>query len=89
MGRRKSRIREAVNRALYQGLVDYRIVYVDRDPEVGERLRELAVSRVARVTGWALYLDDGETVIPLHRIVEIRDSRGRTIWRRSGGQGTG
>jgi len=89
LARRKSRIREAINRFIYQGRLDYRIVYVDRDPVVGQRLGEVEAARVSRVTGWAIYLDDDYTVIPLHRVVEIRDPEGRTVWRRSGGQDTG
>jgi len=89
VARRRSRIREAINRYIYQGRLDYRIVYVDRDPIAGQRLAWFEASRVRRITGWAVYLDDDYTVIPLHRIVEIRDPRGRTVWKRSGGQDTG
>ncbi len=87
--KRRSRIRQEVNKLIWTGAGDHRIVYVDRDPLLGERLRELPVSRVERASEWALYLDDGDTVIPLHRIVEIRDPEGRTVWRRSRGRDTG
>ena len=82
MARRRSVIRSWVNRILHQGLAGYRIMYLDRGEGGEARLRPLEPSRIARVTGWAVYLDDGYTVIPLHRIVEIRDERGRVVWRR-------
>jgi len=88
MAKRRSRIREAVNRAIYTGHTDYQIVYIDRTPEQGARLKSVEARRITRVTGWAVYLDDDWTVIPLHRIVEIRDREGRVVWRRSGGKDT-
>jgi len=80
LARRRSAIREWVNRVLYAG-GGYQIMYVDRDPVAGERLRRLEVERIVRVTGWAVYLDD-DSVIPLHRIVEVRDHEGRVVWSR-------
>lgn len=89
MTRRRSRIRQEINKIIYTGRgKDYRIVYLDRTREYGARLRELSFKRIRKVTEWALYLDDDETVIPLHRVVEIRDERGRSVWRRSGEQDT-
>lgn len=82
MAKRRSVIRSWVNKLIHAGLHGYRIIYVDRGEDGEARLRPLDPSRITRVTGWALYLDDGETVIPLHRIVEIRDDRGRVVWRR-------
>lgn len=86
MGRRRSRIRQEVNRVLYSGDPSrYVIVYIDRDPFTGrQRLRELPADRVAGVNEWAMLLDDGDTVIPLHRVVEIRDRSGRVTWSRRG-----
>ncbi len=87
---RRGAIREWVNRARYWDR-SLQIYYVDRDPVAGERLRRLDSSRITRVTGWAVYLDD-DTVIPLHRIVEVRDREGRIVWSRRGssrGPGTG
>jgi len=80
LGRRRSEIRQLINRILYTGW-SVRVYYVDRDPVRGERLAVLPLERVSRVTGWAVVLDD-ETVIPLHRIVEVRDLEGRIVWSR-------
>ncbi len=84
--RKRSRIKQEINKMIFTGKKNYVIVYIDRSRDTGIRLRELPISKVARVTEWALYLDDDYTVIPLHRVVEIRDREGRIIWRRSGGQ---
>jgi len=89
LGRRRSRIKQEINKLLYtSGNEGFKIVYIDRTRETGARLKELTIERIERVTEWAIYLDDGDTVIPLHRIVEIRDREGRTVWRRSGGKDT-
>jgi len=64
---------------------DYMVVVLDRDEEGVARLKEIPLNRVERVTGWAMYLDDGYTVIPLHRVYMVKDKRGRVVWRR--GQG--
>ena len=87
MARRRSRIREAINRALHTG-GDYIVYYRHRDPERGEVLRGVGIGEVSRVTGWAMELRGGDT-IPLHRVVEIRDSSGRVVWRRGAGWSTG
>ncbi|WP_427972281.1 DUF504 domain-containing protein [Acidilobus sp.] len=82
MSKRRSVIRQVINRALMSGRPqDYIIIYVDRDPQAGQRLVELNASRIAAVSEWALTLDDGDTVIPLHRVVEVRGPNGET-WRR-------
>jgi uncharacterized protein (UPF0248 family) len=84
VARRKSRIRQEINRILYSGHPnDYFVYYIDRPPGLGTvRLSSFKASRVIKATEWAVVLDDGETVIPLHRIVEIRDSSGRVVWSR-------
>jgi uncharacterized protein (UPF0248 family) len=84
MAKRRSEIRQAINKAIYTGHHDYRVVYIDRTRERGAQLKSIEARRIAKVTAWAIYLDDDWTVIPLHRIVEIRDAKGRVIWRRSG-----
>jgi hypothetical protein len=82
MGRRRSVIRQEINRVLLSGRPqDYVIVYVDRDPEAGQRLAELSASRVKAVSEWAMTLDD-DNIIPLHRVVEIRGPGGAVVWRR-------
>ena len=51
---------------------------------VGERLVEIPLDSVVRVGPWALHLASGD-IIPLHRVVELRDRGGRVIWRRGEG----
>ena len=82
MGRRRSVIRQEINRILYGGNPrDYSIVYVDRGSG-SSTLKELPANRVAMVSGWAILLDDMNTVIPLHRVVEVRRRDGEIVWRR-------
>ena len=84
MARRRSRIKQEINRILYSGDPSrYTIYYLDRPPGTGtSRLAALNASRIRSVNEWAMLLDDGDTVIPLHRVVEIRDSEGRILWSR-------
>ncbi len=89
MARRRSRIKQEINRLLYSSDPSrYTIYYIDRLPGTGtSRLAPLSASRVRSVNEWAMLLDDGETLIPLHRVVEIRDREGRVLWsRRHGGR---
>ena len=84
MAKRRSRIREAVNRVLYsRDPGRYVILYRHRRPDGSETLAEIDPRWIERVDQWAVHLAMGET-IPLHRIVEIRDRSGRLIWRRGG-----
>ena len=83
MARRRSRIRQAILRALHSGRPDdYLIVYIDRDQEGRARAARLPAARVAAVSEWAMLLDDGDTVIPLHRVIEVRTRDGRVVWTR-------
>lgn len=80
---RRGMIEEAVRRAVNGGSPDsYVIVYVERTPEGGQRLVEVRASDVLGVNRWAMTLRDGETVIPLHRVVEVRSLDGSFHWRR-------
>ncbi len=92
MGKRRSVIRQAINRVLMSGNPSaYVIAYVDRDPVRGQSIAEVGGDRVIGVSEWAMTLDD-DTVIPLHRVVEVRGRDGRILWRRgrvAGGQGAG
>ena len=84
MTKRRSVIRQQINRFRYSANPEeYVVVYIDRDSTGAQRLATLNFSRIKGVTEWAIFLDDDETVIPLHRVVEIRDLKGRTVWRRS------
>ncbi len=85
MAKRRSRIRDAVNRVLYSGDPEgYVILYRHRRPEGGETLAELDPRFIVKVDSWAVHLATGES-IPLHRIVEIRRRSGGAAWRRGEG----
>lgn len=89
MGKRRSVIRQVINRLLMSGRPgDYTIVYIDRGPTSPSGLGGVSASRVVAVSEWAMTLDDG-TVIPLHRVVEVRDRSGAVVWRRAGREGRG
>ncbi len=80
---RRGMIEEAVRRAVNGGRPDsYVIVYVERTPQGDQRLVEIRGSDVLSVSRWAMTLRDGETVIPLHRVVEVRSLDGCFQWRR-------
>ena len=74
----KDTIKSAVKRYVYEGCRDCVVVVMDRASPTG--LREIPLSMV-KVLG--NYLVIGETVIPMHRVVEIRKG-GKTVWRRKG-----
>ena len=83
MTKRRSVIRQMINKARYSGdPSDYVVLYIDRDPIRGERIVELSVDRIKTVSEWAMHLDDDWTVIPLHRVVEIRKRDGSIVWSR-------
>jgi uncharacterized protein (UPF0248 family) len=88
LGKRRSIIRQEINRIRYSKNPDnYVIIYIDRDVYGNQRLASLEVSQIKGVTEWAIFLKDGETVIPLHRVIEIRDKEGRLVWRRGASRG--
>ena len=64
---------------------DYIVMILDRDEYGNSRLKGIELNRVEKVTSWALYLDDGDTVIPLHRVYMILDREGNVVWRRGRG----
>ena len=87
MARRRSRIREAIKRGLWQLRGDFQLCYEHR--EDGEaRVKCVPGSRIVHVDQWAAYLDD-DTAIPFHRVVEIRGPGGRLLWSRRGGDWVG
>ncbi|MCE4604479.1 MAG: RNA repair domain-containing protein [Aeropyrum sp.] len=86
---RRSDIYEAVRRIIhYPGIAreEFRIAYRHRVEGVGERIVEIQLGSVERVDKWAIHLKSGDS-IPLHRVVEIRDCKGRPVWRRGLGWG--
>ncbi len=57
------------------------IGYIHREKDIsGSMIREIPLDRVVSADKWALTLDDEWTVIPLHRIVYIKDSEGRIMY---------
>ncbi|MCE4601954.1 MAG: DUF504 domain-containing protein [Desulfurococcales archaeon] len=82
MARKRSRIRDLVRWLLYKGARSYKIVYVDRSSEGSGYLRQTSIGRIAAIDSWAMHLDDGDTTIPFHRVVEIRDDKDNVVWSR-------
>lgn len=74
-------IRDLIMRFKVLGAEGYEIGFKHRESGVGERIVYISISRVRSLGKWAMELDDGSS-IPYHRVVEIRDDRGVTIWRR-------
>jgi len=80
---RKGSIREAVKRAIWTLREGFQLCFLHR--ERGEaRLRCVPSTLILGADSWAVHLADGSS-IPYHRIYEIRDSSGRTLWRRGEG----
>lgn len=73
------RIKDAINKVLYSDKKREDIVLVIRDRVKGSA--EIPFSQIERVDNYYIYLKDGETVIPLHRAIEIRE-KGKVLWRR-------
>ncbi|MGC9072268.1 MAG: DUF504 domain-containing protein [Acidilobus sp.] len=81
--KRRGMIEEAVRRAVNGGEPEnYVIVYVERSPNGRQGLAEVRASEIIGVSRWAMTLKDEETVIPLHRVVEVRSLDGSYVWRR-------
>ena len=73
------RIKDAINRILYSDRNKDDIVLVIRDRIKGSAV--IPFSQIERVDKYYVYLKNGETVIPLHRVIEIRD-KGVVVWKR-------
>lgn len=82
MARKRSRIRDIVKWLIYRRAHGYKIVYVDRSRDGQVFFKEAPLDRITSVDSWAIHLDAGETTIPFHRIVEIRDEAGFPVWSR-------
>ena len=81
---RRGEIREAIARLYYQGRSGY-VVIAERGSR-SSGVRSIPLESVERLGRGYLVLRDG-TIIPLHRVLEVVDERGRTIYRRAGGSG--
>jgi len=73
------RIKDAINKILYSDKKKEDVVLVIRDRVKGTA--EIPFSQIERVDNYYIYLKDSETVIPLHRVIQIRQ-KGETLWRR-------
>jgi len=74
------RIKEAINMVLWKhhDEVDlFTLVILDRF----KGITEIPFKEIERVDNYYVYLRDEETVIPVHRVLEIRKGRSR-VWRR-------
>lgn len=71
-------IKKIIHTVPAEELGDYTIVVLDR--KASNSLKEIKVSEVTKLMKDRLVL--GDTIIPLHRIVEIR-KLGEVLWRRS------
>jgi uncharacterized protein (UPF0248 family) len=72
------RIKDAINRVLWYEKDKDGFSIIIRDREKGSD--EISFKRILRVDNTYIYLDD-DTVIPLHRVIEIR-YKGKLYWRR-------
>ncbi|MFP3226911.1 MAG: DUF504 domain-containing protein [Sulfolobaceae archaeon] len=72
------RIKDAINRVLWYEEDKDGFSIIIRDREKGSD--EISFKRILRVDNTYIYLDD-DTVIPLHRVIEIR-YKGKLYWRR-------
>ena len=80
MGKKRGAIEEQLRRIIYGGKCpDCTILVVDRTKTVG--YKEIPVSAIVRVTQSYLILKDG-TLIPLHRVLGVKNKHGKIIWRR-------
>jgi len=80
-GKGKAEIREILSAMLWkpgERPEDYEILYISRGTETG--LDSVRGSELLEVRSDRMVLPDG-TVIPLHRVVEVR-VRGESIWER-------
>ncbi|MGC8573158.1 MAG: hypothetical protein C0171_00905 [Caldisphaera sp.] len=84
MSKKRSTIKNIIGKAInsFDKREEYIIIYIDRTPEHGNRLLQLSTNDIIAVSNWAITLSDNETVIPIHRIVEIRKKDGKVLWKR-------
>jgi len=80
MGRRKGEIEEWVRRIFFGGRREDYIVYVKYRTVDGEEYKPIPASFIDDVRGG--YIVVGDDLIPLHRVVEIRDRDGKTVYSR-------
>ncbi len=81
MTRKRGEIEEWVRRVFFGGDRDRYIIFVRYREEGEENLVPIPASIISDVRRG--YIIIGDTMIPFHRVVEIRDSDGRLLYRRS------
>ncbi|AWR93984.1 DUF504 domain-containing protein [Acidianus brierleyi] len=76
------RIKEAINMVFwkYKDLSQFKLVIYDRFTITSE----IPFEEIERVDNNYIYLKDGETVIPIHRVLEIKKGN-YSIWKRKNG----
>jgi uncharacterized protein (UPF0248 family) len=84
MSRKRSKIKDIIGKAInsVNNKEEYIITYVDRSRDQGNRLLQLSTKDVIAVSNWAITLSDNETIIPIHRIVEIKTVDGEVLWKK-------
>jgi len=84
MSRKRSKIKDIIGKAInsVDNKEEYIITYVDRSRDQGNRLLQLSTKDVIAVSNWAITLSDNETIIPIHRIVEIKTVDGEVLWKK-------
>lgn len=73
------RIKDAINKYLFTAKDKDHVYLVIRDRIEG--VKEIPFSQIERVDNNYVYLIDGETVIPIHRVLEIKSDK-EVLWRR-------
>ena len=84
MVKKRSKIKDIIGKAIYSfdKKEKYIISYIDRTNDYGSRLLQITTDEIIAISNWAITLNDNETVIPIHRIVEIRDTNGKILWKK-------
>ncbi|BFI74891.1 DUF504 domain-containing protein [Sulfurisphaera ohwakuensis] len=73
------RIKDAINKIFYTRKDVSEIYLIIRDRVKGTS--EIPFSNIERVDNYYIYLNDNETIIPLHRVIEIRE-KDKILWKR-------
>ncbi|MBB5254423.1 DUF504 domain-containing protein [Sulfurisphaera ohwakuensis] len=73
------RIKDAINKIFYTRKDVSEIYLIIRDRVKGTS--EIPFSNIERVDNYYIYLNDDETIIPLHRVIEIRE-KDKILWKR-------
>ena len=82
MGKKgKSIIRELLNRIKWsEDSSKYIVKIIHRGFQGEYGTIEIKASRIDDVGSW--YFSIGETIIPFHRIIEVRNISGKVVWRK-------